>query len=229
MAKQQINPFLLKKEMQENWSKYLLCSLMLGLTAGWGASFYGIDGGRYWLTDILPFLGAAAAIILGMGSFSLERARGTLLFLLNTPLTRETIYRTKIWCGILLLTGSLLVAWASFFLAARLFGHLSFSGAFAAAFFLTFLGLVFCLQLSIFFSVLSADPVKASIASAFCLFILYSAALLEKTRFISPFYYMRGGTLIEGGPFPWPDLAVLLAANFALYHLGRHIWLRLEE
>ncbi|MEW5922192.1 MAG: ABC transporter permease subunit [Bacillota bacterium] len=252
MANKYVDPFLLKKELLENWSKYLLGSLMLGLTAVCSAFLYGTNGGltpllpgitgspalepaaytlyiaNRWGAGTLPQLGAVVAIVLGMGSFSLERARGTLLFLLNTPLTRETIFRTKTCAGLLLLCGSLLVSVLVLCLTSRLLGYSLAAGPFTAGFFLTLAGLFFIFQLTIFFSVLSADPVKAGVASAFCCFLLYSAGLFNKTRFLSPFYYMGGGTYLQGGPYPWLYLLIILAATFILYSLGRRFWHRLE-
>lgn len=236
-----INPHLLKKELLENKSKYLLSTLILGLIAilsviaftGEGTHAQGdLAFNQYiwsnYSAGILPQLGAVVAIVMGMGSFSLERARGTVLFLLNTPLSRDVIFSTKTSAGLILICSTLLVSFLLVFLTSRLFDFHIILGTLLAVFFLTLVGVIFVFQLTILFSVLSTDPVKAGLASASCCFILYGAGLFNETQLFSPFYYMGGGTYLNGGPYPWFFLPFMLFVSIALYILAQHLWRNLE-
>lgn len=234
-----INPHLLKKELWENKSKHLLSTLILGLIAVLSVITY--NGGIHtqdlsynqyiwnnYSAGILPQLGAVVAIVMGMGSFSLERARGTILFLLNTPLSRDVIFCTKTSAGLILLCSALLVFYLLVFLSSRLFDFPIIFGALVAVFFLNLMGVIFIFQLTILFSVLSTDPVKAGLASASCCFLFYGAGLFKETRFISPFYYMGGGTYLDGGEYPWVFLPLMFFFSIALYILAQHFWRKLE-
>ena len=234
-----INHSLLKKELLESRSKYLLSTLIMGLPAILSVILYLENGDHLlkvsfnqyiwsWNGGILPVMGTVVAIVLGMGSFSLERAQGTVLFLLNTPLSRESIFRTKTFAGLLLLSGTLIVSVLLLFLTSRLFDyHLDF-GPFIAVFVLTFMGLFFVFQLTVIFSVLTTDPVKAGVFSASCCFVLYAAGLFNLTRVVSPFYYMGGAAYLYGESYPWIFLPVILALSIGLYVLAQHFWRNLE-
>ncbi len=240
MVTERINPHLLSKELLENRSKYLLCTLVLGLLAIASVIFFPGNGSHvltvsfnhyiwsHWSAGLLPQLGAAVAIVMGMGSFSLERARGTILFLFNTPLSRDTIFRTKTVAALLLLCCTLIASAFLVILSSRLLGYHIASGPFMAVLMLTLMGLIFVFQLTVLFSVLTTDPVKAGTISAFCCFILYGFGLFNETHFISPFYYMGGADYLHGASYPWIFLPVMLLLSIALYILAQHFWRNLE-
>ncbi len=131
-------PAIVRKEVRETW---LFAALALG---GYGIYLCKLTGKSttllnhlvWWLpgmsvetpdvpfvqgnfTTILFFIGAALAIALGFRQSAWEPSQGTALYLLHLPLTRRTIFLTKLFTGIgLLLACTLLpiliyAAWAA--------------------------------------------------------------------------------------------------------------------
>ena len=112
-------PAIVRKEVRETW---LFAALALG---GYGIYLCKLTGKSttllnhlvWWLpgmnvetpdvpfvqgnfTTILFFIGAALAIALGFRQSAWEPSQGTALYLLHLPLTRRTIFLTKLLTGI---------------------------------------------------------------------------------------------------------------------------------
>lgn len=235
-----INPHLFRKELLENRSKYLLCFFILGLPAVLCVFLFSQNGnhnpgflyneyiGAYWSSGALPQLGTVAAILLGMGLFSLERTKGTILFLFNTPLSRNTIFHTKVAAGLVLLLSASIASFLLLLLFSRMLGYALALEALIPVFILTFAGMVFIFILTVFFSVFTIDPVKAGAAAVFCCFILYGLVFFKTTRILSPYYYMSGAGFLEGANYPWIFLPAIFIAAIFFYIVAQWQWRRLE-
>jgi hypothetical protein len=182
---------------------------------------------KQWNSKGLALAGILVSIILGAGVFAQEKAKGTLFFLASTPLSRRNIYDTKVAAGLVLLFACIIGTTLLLILFTSFYGISLPVLPFVIGAFSAFCGLAVIYQVTIIFSILTDDPLKAGAASAFLSSLLSIPGLFEGGQKYSLLLQMqsRNSTLEE--PFSWFFFLLMAALFFALRHLG--LWLCYRE
>ena len=248
---------LYKKEIQENMMKFLFGILLLSIIAfvtAW-ANFDShlfqdvlpgfTEAGRVeleerlqehyeallwdqWNVKRLTFIGTLVAILLGAGVFAQEKAKGTLFFLTSIPLSRNNIYDTKIAAGLTLLGICIMGSTLLLFLFTSLAGLFLPAFSFLAGALLAFCGLAVTYQVTVIFSLITNDPIKAGAGSALLYFLLSIPGWFEGTEKFSLLFQMQSRKSVLEEPFSWFFFLLMALIFLILRHLGQWLWSREE-
>ncbi len=245
---------LYKKEMQENMVKFLFGVLLLGIIAIVTAlaipapqpleeALPGVATGELaerlqlsitarlwdqWNVKGLTLIGTLVTIILAAGVFSQEKAKGTLFFLTSMPLSRRDIYDTKLAAGLTLLGACIMGTTLVFIFSTSLAGIFLPALPFFAGALSAFGVLAVLYQVTIIFSILTNDSIKAGAASALLCFLLSIPGWFEGGKYFSLLYQMQYRDCMLEEPFSWFFFLLMVALFFMLRHLGHWIWSREE-
>lgn len=171
-----------------------------------------------WYGKSFYQFGAILAIIVGMGLFSSEAARGTVSFLLARPFSREEVFAVKFAAGAVALAVPALIATLLIVPTARIAGHAVSAALLLEGFPVAFSGVLVIFALSVVFSVLIDEPVKAGAASASVALLLSIPSWFESARHFSVFVQMQALPVLNGEAFPWGTTAAMLVAVVLLYY-----------
>jgi ABC-type transport system involved in multi-copper enzyme maturation permease subunit len=141
------------------------------------------------------------AALLGASFIAGEVSKGTIFLLLSRPLTRDNILLTKYAVGATLLLGMNLLAGAVLAIGAAIVGHPVDLAGLAVSVFLFWLGTLFVLGVSTFFSVLFNDLLRP-LALTVVVVILQSL----------PAFFPHGGDWVL--PTYWSSLPAFLGQEF---------------
>lgn len=238
---------LFRKEIRENTLKFIFGVLLLGtvaliititaISASCPQNFFLQQDNmpetlssyfwNQWSAKGLPLAGILVSIILGAGVFAQEKARGTLFFLASTPLSRRNIYDTKVAAGLVLLFACIIGTTLLLILFTSFYGISLPVLPFVIGAFLAFCGIAVIYQVTIIFSILTDDPLKAGVASVLLSFLLSIPGLFEGGQKYSLLLQMQSRNSALEEPFSWFFFLLMAALFFALRHLG--LWLCYRE
>jgi ABC-2 type transport system permease protein len=167
-------------------------------------------GGWFQLNG--PFILALGAAILGCGLIAGEVSKGTIFFLLSKPVSRERILLTKygVSMGILFavtLTASITIEGVGIAL-----GHPQEVLRLLVATVLLWLGALFPLGLSLFFSVVFPDIVRPLAFALVITVVLSLSAIFPNGQDWSLLRYWSSSDAYLGGGFPLKESLVCLVA-----------------
>ncbi len=173
-----------------------------------------------WYGKSFYQFGAILAIIVGMGLFSSEVARGTLSFLLARPFGRREIFATKFAAGAISLLVPLSVGTLLLVPLARLAGHGVDAVQLLLGLPVALSGVLVLFALSVTFSVLIDEPVKAGAAAGGVALLLSIPSWFERVRALSIYSQMQALPVLRGEGFPWGATAAMLGIAVLLYYAG---------
>ncbi len=176
-----------------------------------------------WFGKNLFQSGLVFSIIVGMGMVSAEVSKDTMGFLLARPVRREEVFATKYFTGALMLFITVLAtSLLAYYVSAGMGKNLSnlTVGKFLLGSLLNFTGFMVLLSLTILFSTLFNETLKAGVAAGAVSVLAGLPGWFPQTAQWSIFRYMQGIEVISGKGFPWPAFLLLVAMSAGLYYLG---------
>ncbi len=182
-----------------------------------------------WVAKNLTQLSTLAALILGMSVLSSEIAYGTVLFLTGKPLSSREIYTTKAAAGVFLLALVVFLPTLLLIFISGVKGYALDIGTIVLAVSITFTGACVIYLVTIIFSLLVPQPVKALVAAAVFWLAASIPGYFVGTAQYSIFYQMKGISywLYTGDPVV--PLGFFLVLNGLIYELGVWLWTTREH
>lgn len=157
-----------------------------------------------WNGKNLYQIGAALAVVLGMGAVAGEVSRKTVSFLLTRPVSRSAVFFSKALAGIILIILPVLVSTLVLIVAsARVFQGVSY-GRLLGATVITALGLVVIYSFSLLISTVVHDSIRAGVISGLLLILWAVPGWFSATRTLSLFTHITGGEFFLEGGSPLP-------------------------
>lgn len=175
-----------------------------------------------WNAKNLPQLGAIMAILVGMSLLAGEANNKTMSFLLTRPVSRRSVFLSKVLTGILMMFIMVWTATLLMIFTAGFTPNAVDTGKLLTCTFITSIGLFVILSLSILFSTIFGEPVKAGGATVLILVILAAASWFKPLRVINPFIHMYGAQYMIAGTFPL--IPVLLMSLVGVGFLAVAMW-----
>ena len=165
---------------------------------------------RWFATNGLLIL-ALFAVILGSGLVANEVNKGTIFFLLSKPVSRERILLTKYAVGAGLLLALSVISGLAIVIASIIVGHPQDLLNLLIATGLLWLTACFPLGLSLFFSIVSPDYIRAMIFSLLALaVIVLLPMILPNGLDWSLWHYWSNRSVYLAGGFPLKEYLVCL-------------------
>lgn len=227
-----INYALFKKEWKEHFLKFAFCIILL-IVSAFILSILPKDNYAlirfvtpdetlnsfwyYWTSLIIRWLGLIMAVVLGMASFASEKGSGTAIFLFSRPLTKNTIYNSKVMAGISILVACLLIPTL---LLAAAFATQGVDNSFWISIIPAMAGIILIYLMAVNYSIISDEPTKAGILSIITLIMLALPGWFSFTKFLSLLYQMQGPSVFAEEGLSWGALFIFFVVIVLLYRLG---------
>jgi ABC-2 type transport system permease protein len=181
-----------------------------------------------WNAKNLTQLGTIIAILVGMNLIAGEISNQTVSFLLTRPIARRTVFFTKALAGALIIMLSVAVSTFALIAIVQFTPHSLEAGSLIVATFITTAGLIVIFALTLFFSTIIDEPVKAAGLTVVVVILLSVLGMFRQTRTLSLFNHMHATQYFIGGVFPlWP-LVVMALAVIVLLGAGAYIFEKKE-
>lgn len=167
-----------------------------------------------WHAKNLYQFGTLIAVLLGMSTVAGEVSANTISFLLARPVSRKTVFFSKVVSGIMSLVVVVSLSTAAVLSAAKLLRDFPLdTGRLLVAAGITVLGLCLIYIIAVFFSTIFDEPVKAGGATLVTLLVMSVLNWFPATKKYSLFFYITGRTYFLQREFPvWPVAVMVLAA-----------------
>jgi ABC-2 type transport system permease protein len=181
-----------------------------------------------WNAKNLTQLGTIIAILVGMNLIAGEISGQTASFLLSRPISRRTVFFTKTLAGALIIILSVAVSTLALIATVQFTPHSLEAGSFIVAAFITTAGLIVIFALTLFFSTIIDEPVKAGGLTVVVVILLSVLGMFRQTKPLSLFNHMHATQYFLGGVFPlWP-LVVMALAVIVLLGAGAYFFEKKE-
>ncbi|MDW7651855.1 MAG: ABC transporter permease subunit [Bacillota bacterium] len=182
-----------------------------------------------WNGKNLLNIGTVLAVILGMGTIAGEVSNQTISFLLTRPISRRTVFISKVFSGAFILAVIVAVSTVVMLvLAAVSSPEFLDVGRLLVATCITFLGLLLIYIMTVFFSTILSDPVKVAGVTILAIIVMYTLGWFAVTRKFALFVQMAAGGYFLGGVFPTGAVIVMLLTVVLLSAVGITVFERRE-
>lgn len=209
----------------------LLKGMMLQVPPGfdWARDFIRIDlldDFNYylwsqWHAKNLYQFGTVLAVLVGMSSVAGEVNSHTISFLLARPISRRTVFANKVIAGVITLGVAVAVSTGLMLIVSMASTEQVIDvGRLTVATLITFIGLILIYMLSVFFSTLIDEPVKAGGITVLTLLLMSVLGWFGATRQYSLFTHINGGEYFIRGTFPFVSLGAMILTTLGLLFAG---------
>ncbi len=177
-----------------------------------------------WNAKNLTQLGTILAILVGMNLIAGEVNDKTASFLLSRPIARRTVFFTKALAGALILVLAVAISSIVLLVAVHLSPHSLEAGRLMVTTLITLLGLLVIYALTMFYSSLIDEPVKAGAIALVSVLAISVLGFFTQTRKLSLFTHMYGTQYFIGGTFPLLPVVIMSVAIVLLLGAGLYIF-----
>lgn len=168
------------------------------------------------------------AIILGMGLIAGEVSKDTIGFLLAKPFSRRQVFAQKFLAGSLILIVLSFLSTIWLFLTAKYSGNEFNLGLdkFLIATLNSLPSLLLIFSLTIIFSVILNDRLKAGLIAAFIAIALSIPGFFPDYADYNFYKYFVSTNVLNGQGFPWQSFIIITAVTTVLYVIGEQLFKR---
>ncbi|NLX90141.1 MAG: ABC transporter permease subunit [Firmicutes bacterium] len=181
-----------------------------------------------WNAKNLAQIGTILAVLVGMNLIAGEISGQTAGFLLTRPISRRSVFLTKALTGMLILISMVWFSTIVMVITAHFTPYTVDAGRLLLTTVITTLGLLVLFSLTLLFSTLIDEPVKAAGATLLVILLLVFCGWIEPLRFLNIFYHMNGAQYFIGGTFPVVSTAIMCAAAVVLLAAGLRLFEKKE-
>jgi ABC-2 type transport system permease protein len=181
-----------------------------------------------WNAKNLTQIGTIITILVGMNLIAGEINSQTASFLLTRPISRRTVFFSKALAGALIIILSVAVSTLAMIITVQFTPHSLEAGRLTVATIITTAGFLVLLALTMFFSTIIDEPVKAGGLTVLVVIIMSVFGIFRQTRPLSLFNHMYAAQYFLGGVFPLRPLVVMGLMVIALLGAGIYIFERKE-
>jgi len=182
-----------------------------------------------WNAKNLTQIGTILAVLVGMNLIAGEISGQTAGFLLTRPVSRRSVFLTKALAGMLII---IFMVWFATIIMVAVVNYFTPYTIDAGRLFLTTvlttLGLLVLFSLTLLFSTLIDEPVKAGGATVLIILLMVLFGWFGPLRFLNLFNYMSGARYFLGGIFPVVQAAILCGAILVLSVAGLSVFEKKE-
>lgn len=181
-----------------------------------------------WNAKNLTQIGTILAVLVGMNLIAGEISGQTAGFLLTRPVSRRSVFLTKALTGMLILVFMVYFSTIVMLITVHFTPYTVDAGRLLLTTVITTLGLLVLFSLTLLFSTLIDEPVKAGGATLLVILLLVFCGWIEPLRFLNIFYHMYGVQHFIGGIFPVVPAAIMCAAVLILLAAGMRLFEKKE-
>ncbi len=181
-----------------------------------------------WNAKNLTQIGTILAILTGMSLIAGEFHGQTAGFLLTRPVSRRVVFFSKAAAGAIILVTAVTVSTLTLILTASFTPHSVEAGRLLVAAGITLLGILVIFAVTMLFSTLIEDPVKAGGAAVLVVVLISALGLLAQTRKLSLFTHMNAARYFLGGVFPAVPVVLMALSVIVLLVAGCQIFCKKE-
>ncbi|MEJ6951487.1 ABC transporter permease [Natronospora cellulosivora (SeqCode)] len=181
-----------------------------------------------WNAKNLYQIGSVIAIILAMSQIAGEVSSNTIGFLLSKPVPRKKVYYTKAFAGIILLSITVILTTALLLILGYLFFDDLLIYPLLIASIISLIGLYLIYSLSLFFSTIIDDPIKAGITTAIIVIASSIPGWFQTTRRFSLSTYIKGEDYILNNQFPYLAILIIIVITILIIGIGANIFEKKE-
>ena len=181
-----------------------------------------------WNAKNLTQIGTILAVLVGMNLIAGETSGQTAGFLLARPVSRRNVFLTKALAGMLSIIFMVWLSTIIMVITVHFTAYTVDAGRLLTTTVLTTLGLLLLFCLTMLFSTLIDEPVKAGGATGFVVLLMVFFGWIEPLRWLNLFNYMHGARYFIGGIFPVVPAAIMCAAALVLLAAGLKLFEKKE-